>query len=85
MTPADLYDTLVKNPPVRRATAYLGPQTTMKLTRQRPKRARERQETFILTVGQPNYAERQTLKKYRADNMKFPVLEVEIWPRSKST
>ena len=46
----------------RRATKYLSPKHTVKVTRQRKPDRRYRQETFLVTIGGPNYLERLFIK-----------------------
>lgn len=67
---------------IRKATAIVSPTHTLKITRQSPVDKRAKAETYILTVGRPNYAERQFIKDCRAANEPFPVKKVLVqrWP-----
>lgn len=63
---------------VRRATVYVGPELTVKATRQRRPAKRSRGETLLVTVGKPNYREREFIKACRKANEPFPVKRVQL-------
>lgn len=67
----------------RSAVKYISPSLVVKLTRQRPYRVRAKNETFLLTVGKPNYAEREMVKLFRTAKEPFPVKRVMMrgWPK----
>ena len=69
-------------PDLRRATKYLDDHTTVKCTRQRPFDKRERQETVLVTMGKPNYAERNFIKNCKIVGEPFPVKKIQLkwWP-----
>ena len=74
--------TAVVAPNVYRSTAYCSPTTVMKLTRRRfngklPK-GRARGETMLLTIGTPNYRERQYIKLCRKAQEPFPLRKVQL-------
>lgn len=73
------------DPTVRKATCYLGPKETLKVTRQAPVRKRSRTETYIVTYGLPNYEERQFIKEAIAAGEPFPVkkLQIKFWPEKR--
>lgn len=62
----------------RRATKFLGPNLTVKLTRQRKESRSARQETFLLTVGRPNHAERKFIKDCKKAGEPVPVNKVQL-------
>lgn len=63
---------------IRKATKYLDANTTVKCTRQRPYDSRDRQETLLLTIGKPNYAERKFIKLCQKAGDPFPVRKVQF-------
>ncbi len=63
---------------MRKATKFLGPNLTVKATRQGKFDRRCRQQTFILTIGKPNYAEREFIKKCRKAGEPLPVKKVQL-------
>lgn len=54
---------LISGRDVRKATKYLSSTLVVKATRQFKPSARDRSETFVVTYGKPNYAEREAIKK----------------------
>ena len=70
---------------LRRATYYDSPSFTMKVTRQRPYSKRDRTQTFIVTCGSPNYAEREFIKLCKKAKQGFPVNKIQLkaWPKKK--
>jgi hypothetical protein len=69
---------LVDDPNLRRVTTFLSPKVTVKVTRQSRKRANAKQQTFLLSVGSPNFLERRELKKIKA----FPQPQYEAFTNS---
>jgi hypothetical protein len=68
----------------RRATVYVSGKVTIKLTRQWPHRKRSRQETFLLTIGAPNYREREFIRKMsRQGPFTLPHLHTDMWPKKR--
>jgi len=70
---------------VRRATQYFAPNLTAKLTRQRRFGRRDRQSTFLLTIGRPNYAERKFIAACQKAGESFPVKKIQVkqWAKPK--
>lgn len=62
----------------RRATKFLGPNMVVKLTRQRKHDKRSRSQTFLLTIGKPNYAERKFIKSCKKAGEPFPIQKVQL-------
>jgi len=65
---------------LRRATKFLGPNLVVKLTRQRKYDGRDakRGQTFLLTIGRPNYAERKFVKECKKAGEPFPIAKVQL-------
>ena len=74
--------TAVQQPGVYRATQYLSSHLVVKLTRRRYGgkllARRQRQETFLLTIGQPNAKERVWVKTAQHAGEPFPVKRLHI-------
>lgn len=81
-----LYVALACDPTLRSAVYYGSEKYTIKLTRQRRPRLRDRAETFVLTLGVPNYRERAFIKLLIKAGEKFPQRKIQFrfWPRSKT-
>lgn len=66
-----------------RATKYISPKHTVKVTRQRALDRRERAATFLVTIGTPNYRERQFIKDAVKAGEAFPIRKVQLqFPRA---
>lgn len=57
---------------VKRATYFISPKEVVKATFH-GKRTRCPQRHVVITVGAPNYEERQFIKKVKKEGMKFPI------------
>ena len=70
----------------KRATKYLSPSLTIKGTRRHKSRLDERNIEIVLTVGPPNYAEREFIKKAQRAGEPFPIRNVQMrnWPAPRS-
>ena len=70
---------------LRKATVYLSPTCVIKASRQRPIDRRDRRETFVVTAGIPNYAERAFIKLCKEAKEPFPLTKVQFkfWPKKK--
>jgi hypothetical protein len=68
-----------------RATAYLSPTMVVKLTRTAKLDKRLRSINFMLTVGGPNYAEREFIAKCKVAGEPLPVRKVQFkfYPKPK--
>lgn len=77
---------MVRDTDLRRATIFVGPDTTVKVSRQRRHDRRFKAETFLVTIGPPNFVERRFIKACQAAEEPFPVKKVQIkyWPARKS-
>lgn len=66
----------------KKVTKYLSPKLTVKATFQGKFSKRDRQQTVLLTIGTPNFAERKFIKMCKAAGERFPVKKTQIkWPR----
>lgn len=72
---------LVNDITLRRATVYVKG-GTIKATRQRRVDRRSRQETFLLTFGSPNYAEREALKRAKKQGVVLDRV-LQVWPAKR--
>lgn len=80
-----LFAAIADDRTARRVTKIIDRKLTLKITRARPVDLREKAETYILTVGPPNYAERQFIKDCIAAGEPFPIKKyrVERWPQKR--
>lgn len=62
----------------RRATQYLSPSLVIKAARRHKPRRNERTVEIVLTVGKPNYAEREFIKLAKKSGELFPVKRVQF-------
>lgn len=62
----------------KRATKYVSEKLTVKATYQGKRRAGARQHALLFTIGKPNYAERQFIKKCKVAGEPFPVKKLQI-------
>lgn len=62
----------------RRATMFLGDNITVKATRQRKHDGRDKSTTMLLTIGRPNYSERQLVKSFKKNKARLPVGKVLV-------
>ena len=67
----------LQDPKVWRATVFVSPKLTVKVTRRRHRGTRNLRD-FVLTVGSPNYLERQFLKACKAAGEPLPVRRVQL-------
>lgn len=73
---------IMELPDLKRATLYLDRKTTVKCTRQRKFDARMEAETYIVTIGKPNYKERKFIKDCLFTGVPFPVRKIQMkWYR----
>ncbi len=87
----DIVEILMTHPDAKRVTKYMSPLATVKGTRQGKlyRRADSRpdswgvQTTILITIGRPNYAERQFIKKAKKAGEPFPVKKYQIKWRKK--
>ena len=65
-------------PDVYRATAYISDKLVAKATRRHKSDKRDRLVEMVLTVGKPNYAERQFIKKCKAAGEPLPLKRPQL-------
>ena len=64
-----------------KATKYISEKLTIKATRKLFKGKvdkRSRIAEIVFTIGAPNYAEREFIKKAKKTNMSFPINEIQM-------
>lgn len=66
---------LDEKPELKRATIYVTPKVTVKVTRQKRTRANAKQRTYLVSVGSPNFLERRFLKAGKVAKYPFPHYE----------
>lgn len=81
---ARVFNAMNRSHDVRRATLYLSPKQTIKITRQRHDK-RSARHTYLLTTGAPNYREREFIKDCIKAGEKFPVrkIQLQLYPAKK--
>lgn len=62
----------------KKATRYYAENYTVKATLKGKPRKNERQREILLTIGRPNYAERDFISKCKKAGEPFPVRKVQI-------
>lgn len=77
-----LYDVGV----ARSVVKYVDPKTVVKVTRRHRPDRRNRSESFVLTIGAPNYAERKFVKLCVKAGVRFPVskMQYKFYPPKKA-
>lgn len=70
---------------IRRATVYLSPTCTVKVSNVRNVGKRDKYVTLAVTYGTPNYEERLFIKACKLAKEPFPVKRVQFkfWPKKK--
>jgi hypothetical protein len=71
-----------RDPRVRSATVYDSPTSRVTATRPHKGRRTDRQTTLVVTIGQPNYAQRQFVKRCQQAGVRFPIRKAQLrfWP-----
>jgi hypothetical protein len=69
---------ILMDPKIKKVTYFTSPTETVKLTRRHRDRKNARQVEFVLTMGQPNYAERKFIRKCLKAGQQFPVPSVQV-------
>lgn len=81
----ECFTALGNNPDLRRATFYDTPKFVVKVTRQRRVDRRDHGQTFIVTVGRPNYAEREYIRVAKKAGQPFPFGPIyTYWPKKRA-
>jgi hypothetical protein len=70
---------------IKTVTYFESPTHTEKVTRQFKLFKNDRSATYIVTIGKPNYAEREFVKKCKQSGEPFPVkrLQLKFYPVKK--
>ena len=61
-----------------RATKYISPTEVIKATRRHKRNKRAKRVEMVVTVGDPNYAEREFIKRCRQAGEPFPVKKIQL-------
>lgn len=61
-----------------RATYYVTPRTTIRVTRVKCHRKR-----FVVCIGPPNYIERANMKKWNKEGTPLSKIDIVVWFRGK--
>jgi len=75
---ASVISYLSRFPEYRKGTKYLSSELTVKATRRHKLDKRDKNQEFVVTVGRPNYAEREFIKKCKKAGEPFPVKKVQL-------
>lgn len=73
-----VFSTLVCTKNARSAVAYTSPKSVVKLTRMRREDNRRKSDNFLLTVGAPNFREREFIRSCQKAGEPFPVKKVQL-------
>lgn len=80
----DCIERLTKEREVKRATWFISPQLTVKATRLHKMDRRNRCESFVVTIGVPNYSERRHIKSAKKTlRNPFPFFYAQPWPKKR--
>ena len=63
---------------VKKATKYIDGRTVIKCTRQGKFDGRNKRETYLVTFGIPNYAERDFIRLCKKAKEPFPVRKIQL-------
>jgi hypothetical protein len=63
---------------IRKATAYISPIQVMKITFRGKRDNRSSQDTALITIGRPNYAERKFIKSLKKSGEPFPIKRIQL-------
>lgn len=76
---------ILLNGEYRSAIKYVSPRLVVKATWQQKPTKRDRGNTILVTIGQPNYLERKFIKLCQKANVPFPVRNVQLkyYPKKK--
>ena len=69
---------LLADKKLQKVTKYVSPKLTVKVTRRKYKRGGTDGQTYLTTIGAPNYAERLFVKSCTKAGEPFPVRKVQL-------
>jgi hypothetical protein len=69
---------LASQPEVKKATYYHSDKEVAKVTFHGKKDSRARTKTFVVTIGRPNYEEREFIKKAKKAGEPFPIKKIQM-------
>lgn len=78
---------LFSSPDIYKAEKYLSPKLVVRATRRHKPSKRDRQTELVVTIGAPNYLERQFIKDCNHAGEKFPVRKIQLkfWPKRRAS
>lgn len=70
----------------RRATKYVSENFTIKASRMHRPDKRNRYTTLVVSIGAPNYEEREFIRKCKRAGEPFPVRKIQLkaWPKKRA-
>ena len=70
---------------LKKATKYLDENTIVRCTRIGKHDGRNRSESFVITIGKPNYAERHQIVWFKMAEEPFPVKKIQLkwWKKGR--
>lgn len=75
---------LIANIQARMATQFLSPTLVVRATRRGKHSARDKRHEFVLTLGQPNYRERDFIRACKRAGEPLPVKKIQLkYPPAK--
>lgn len=74
---ASVIQTLSTNRNLKSGVKYLAPDRVVKVTRQRKPERRGKSETFLVTIGKPNFLGRRFVAQCKKAGEPFPVRKVQ--------
>lgn len=82
---AKVIDALVEDKTLRKATVFVSPFFVTKATRVHRHDGRDSRLQMVVTVGKPNYAEREFIKLAKKAGEPFPIKKIQLkfWPKKK--
>jgi len=68
----------------KKATVFLSEKLVVSVCRRHKFRKRQTREDFVIKVGQPNFIEREFIKRCKRDGVALPTrVQVKSWPVKK--
>jgi hypothetical protein len=74
----EVVEIVLIHPQARSAVKYVDPKLVVKATRRTRHDKRDRHIELVLSVGRPNYAEREFVKMAKKAGEPFPVKKVQV-------
>jgi hypothetical protein len=81
MIPVSIYEKLMETilaPGIKKAAYFHSEKEVAKVTLRGKRDKRDRHSTFLVTIGRPNYDEREFIKKCKKAGEPFPVKKIQV-------